>query len=221
MKPDFFEENGSDFLTTTPVQALPSQTTSSVSHIPDLHTMEDVPDVQVKKNINSSVDTALMKKNTIEESIARDAESVKAGLRQAPKSPIEKLKILVDKGTIVKDFDAFGVKWQLRALDQSDVVNAYDDADTFASNSGKYAAIKLTTVCYAIEQMDGVSIFEWFPDIKKSDYSNNNFYYIQAIRRAIAKYLSAMPDIVIETLFSYYKSVEVERDEALTKLKNL
>lgn len=215
MKPEFFDENGSDFLITDPVNY-----NAQGSSIPDLHKTEELPTPAQVAVINKNVDSKVTAKESIEEKITKDLGLMQSKLAQVPKSPLDKLKSLIERGTLIKTISAFGYNFELRALDQADLIIAFDDADTLASRSGKAPAIKLTLVTQAIESLDGVSIYQWFPDIKLEDFKDNKLAYAQAVRRALRRYLEPMPDAVIEKLYEEYEQLVFERDQALAEVKN-
>jgi hypothetical protein len=220
MKPEFFEENGSDFLITDPIVPNTQQTQQMHSSLPDYHTMEEMPTAQQRVQINNKIDTNLIKQDTVEEKLRLDAEALQQKFNPIQKSPIDKLKQLIDKGSLTKDIDAFGLTFSLRALDQSDIICALDEADSMATLSGRLPAIKLCIVTYSIESLDNVSVYDWFPNIKLLDHANNKFSYANAVRRALRRYLEPMPDSVINTLYKEYEIIEAERDRALSEIKN-
>jgi len=192
------------------------------SPIPDLHTTEQLPNAERRAQINQKVDQTMNKIDTVEDRIRRDvAEAQKTKFQGAPKNPKEVLKQLISKGEHTEDFDIFGHKWTLRALDQGDTLLSLDEVkDTLSTQSGRVMSVMFGTIIYSLEAIDDVSVYEWFEDIKLSDFNMNRMEYHVAVRRALRAYLEALPPNVIDILYEKYLEMEERRGAAIEELKN-
>jgi hypothetical protein len=216
MKPDFTDMSGDQFLITPEV----AQAQVSAANFPEYQNIEPIPTSLEMKAVQKDIDTKMLKEITIDEKIKEDVKTIQRKMDPIPKSSIDKLKELVALGSLEKDVEVFGHIWTLRALDQTDKTNAYEESDNIASQAGRIPALMMTTVAHAIEKLDGVSVYSWFPDIKLEDYKSNRYAYAGAVRRAVTRYLEPQADFVIEMLYSEYLKIESERNKVLSELKN-
>ena len=77
----------------------------------------------------------------------------------------------------------------------------------------------ISQIVYAIEALDGISVYEWFSDIiKRSEYDTSEEYKV-AVRRVVRRYIEEMPPEVINQLDILYTEVEKNRSEAILELK--
>ena len=110
--------------------------------------------------------------------------------------------------------------WELRALEQSDILCAADDVrDTADGQLGYLNSFTFAKLVFAIEGIDGYSIYELFPDILPTTFLNK-IDYIIAIKMALRAYLLAFPVPVVDELIEHHMRIEKVRDEKITKLKN-
>lgn len=203
-------------------QEIVPQVRTSESDIPDIHKMEGMPNAARRMEIQQHVNNQLDKVENIETQIKKDVESAqKKKFEGSPKTPKEVLKSLIAKGEYTENFQLFGQTWTLRALDQGDTILSLDEVrDSIETASGRVLALMFGTVTYSIEAINGQPVYEWFEEIKLSAFNNDRMEYHVAIRKALRKYLEAMPPGVIDTLYEKYLELDSKRAKALEELKN-
>ena len=225
--------NSNDFLTGEDIQQTPvsnsfqtppppNLNSGTTNDIPDLEKMESVPNVSRRQEINQMVDENVVAKVTsIEDQIQNDIKNAqKKKFEGKPTHPKDVLKQLIAQGEYVEDFRLFGHVWTLRALDQGDQLMSLDEVkDSIETASGRVVAMMFGSVVFSVQAIDGLSIYEWFDEIKITNFENNMEYHI-AIRKAFKKYLEAMPPTVIESLYEKYMELDDKRNEAVNELKN-
>lgn len=192
------------------------------SGIPDLENMEGTPSAHRRQQINQMVDDKVIAKVTsIQDQIQKDiAEAQKKKFEGRPSHPKDILKQLIAQGEYVEDVQLFGHIWTLRALDQGDQLMSLDEVkDTLETASSRVIAMMFGSVVFSVQAIDGISIYEWFDEIKITAFNDNMEYHI-AVRKAFKKYLEAMPPSVIEVLYEKYMEVDEKRNKALDELKN-
>lgn len=192
--------------------------------IPDLHKLEGVPSANRRAEIAESVMKQFDGLNKVEEfenKIRKDVEEAqKKKFEGVPKSPKDILKSLIAKGEYTKEYELFGQKWTLRALDQNDTLLALEEIkDDYETQSGRLMAMLFGTVVYCIEAINGIPVYQWFDDIKLSNYKDRMEYHV-AVRKALRLYLEAMPPVVLDAIYDKYTELDLERQEALNELKN-
>lgn len=190
--------------------------------IPDLEKLEGTPSVNRRQQINQMVDEQIMTKvSTVEDQIQKDIQNAQKKKFEGKAShPKDILKQLIAVGEYVDDFKLFGHTWTLRALDQGDQLMSLDEIkDSLETASGRVIAMMFNTVVYSVQAIDNISIYEWFDEIKITNFRDNMEYHI-AVRKAFKKYLEAMPPAIIEILYEKYLEVDEKRNEALDELKN-
>lgn len=218
--------NSSDFLTGEELQGIPNGTEVSAmdadSSIPDVHTLESVPNTHRRAEIEQQVDQKFNKIDTLEDKIQRDVQDAQQRkFESVPKSPKDILKHLIAKGEYTENVELFGHTWKIRALDQSDTLLAMDEIkDTIETQSGRIMGLMFGIMIYAIEAVDGISIYEWFEDIKLSDFRNDRMEYHIAVRKALRRYLEALPPAIIEAFYEKYLALEEKRNVGIEELKN-
>jgi len=191
--------------------------------IPDVHKLEDLPNKNQRAQIAKDIDQQVSPKlQTIEEKIQQDIENAqKQKFANTPQTPKEVLKSLIAKGEYKEDFRLFGQKWTLRGLDQEDLLLSLElVSDLQSTQSGRLVSLMFGTILYSIDAINDVSLYDWFEDIKLADYNNDRKQYHIAVRRALSKYLGAMPPIVIDTLYEKYTELEERRNAGFSELKN-
>ena len=194
-------------------------------NIPDLHKEMPAPSPQEGADRLEDIGTNMLKQTAytkISEVVQNlKAEQLSPAASTTLKSPIDKLKSLISKGTLTCDFKAYGITWTFKTLDQADKIGLYDDADKYAANSGRVPAIELMAVAYSLEAIDGQSVYTFFPnEITLEKCENNKYLFIAAIRKAVASYLQGFPQTCISVLYNAYWDLEIDKEKALSELKN-
>ena len=183
------------------------------------------PTSQQRTQINNKVDdiltTEMMNKEILDEKIRQDIASVKSSPSiELENTPQDILKSLIARGEYREDKELFGHIWTLRALNQRDILLAFNDIKgDMESVAVRVTSVMISQIVYAIEALDGTSVYEWFTDIiKRSDFSTTEEYKI-AVRRTLRRYLEEMPPDFISKLDIAYTQIEKTRNEALLELK--
>ena len=229
MIPDYGRSiSGDEFLLTDdqimPPKELtaPTTPTERVPVVPSgmPHTFEDIPNPAYQREIKSEADTKVMKQMARDQNIDADLLAVRKKFNSVPKSPLDVLKELVAKGTITKNFELFGQTWTLRSLDQSDYIQIFEESDRLAEASGRLASLKLISVVYSLEALNGSAVYNWFSDIKLEEYGNDRQAFMIAIRRAVRRYLEMSALHVVDTLYEKINEIESEQRMAIDELKN-
>ena len=211
----------SDFLTDEDMHSeTPVENTQPI--MPDVHKMDSMPNPLKRAEIHKRIDKQFSKLDTVEEAIQRDVVAAQQKkFVSIAKNPKDILKELIAQSEYSEEFKLFGHMWTIRAIDQGDVLLALDEIkDTLTTQAGRTTAYLFGTVAYSIEAIDGISVYEWFDDIKLQDYGNDQMQYFIAVRRALAKYLKAMGSKIIDEFYERYIEVETKRNAALEELKN-
>lgn len=191
------------------------------SDIPDLHTEDATPGAARRMDINKTIDTLVSKTATVDETVQRDLDAVRGKYAASPMDPKNILKNMIKKGEYKQDFKLFDHVWTLRALDQQDTLLALDEVrDSLETVMGRTVALTFAYIVYSLEALDGVPIYEWFPEIKLSDFNNNKMEYILAVKRALKRYMEALPPTIINSLYEKYLEVDDSRNKGLEELKN-
>jgi len=211
-----------------PVQSQPQLSTAqnivnSQPPIPDLHTDSDseIPNATQRRVLETQSQSAEpSKEDLIKEKIQQDLKQNLA-MKGAPQHPLDVLKSLIVRGEYKEDITLFQQVWTLRALDQSDMLLALDEvSDMLESSVGRLTAVAFAQIVYALEAINGITIYEMFKDtIKPVDYPNQMSYII-AVKKALRRYLEHFPPVVIDSLYTAYMEVDKKRNEALNQLKN-
>ena len=188
---------------------------------PDLHTSKTELNRIDKQNINSAVNNVINKEALVEEAVKRELENIK--YKNVPNSPRDLLKDLIMKGELRKVYRIYGYDWELRALDQGDILLAVDDIkDSTETTAGRMVSIAFSKVVYSIEKINNIPIYEFFPAILPTDpkFGGEKLNYVIAIKKALRAYLLAMPQRIVDEVYEKYVELEAERDKALDDLKN-
>ena len=218
MKPDSF---GDEFITTDDDELDAAISPSEVEDVPALHKLEDVPSVSEQKPLKMGADTKVMKQMVRDDLISSDVEQIRQKMIAVPKTPLDTLKELIARGSFTKDFDLFGHRWTFRSLDQADYIQIFDESDAMAETSGRFESLKLVSIAYSIEALDGIPVFDWFPgDITLDQYKNNRQHFMLAIRRAVRRYLEVNARSTLTKLYEKVQEVEILQAQAVEELKN-
>ena len=110
--------------------------------------------------------------------------------------------------------------WTIRALNQGDLITAFNDIqDDGSAALGKMSTLVLSQIAYAIDAMDGVPVYEWFPDLIKRAEFNTTEEFKMAVRRIVRRYLEKMPADILKEFDNAYATIEKKRNEAIAELK--
>jgi hypothetical protein len=170
---------------------------------------------------NKLTDEAL-NKEILDEKIRQDiAASKNMKTSGDARSPRDFLKLLIAKGEYKEDVVIFGQTWTLRALNQGDIISAFNDIKDFSSTvEGKINTVLLSQISFSIEALNGISIYEWFSDVvQRNEFSTTEEYKV-AVRRVIRRYFEQMSNSVIKEFDVAYGKIETKRNEAIAELKN-
>jgi len=198
------------------------QHTNQSNYIPP-----EQPNMQQRNQINNKVDGILteqmINKEILDEKIRQDIAAVKASPKiESGSTPKDILKSLIAQGEHKEDVELFEHTWTLRALNQRDILAAFNDIKgDVESVAGRVTSVMVSQIVYSIEALDGIPVYEWFNDIiKRPDFATNEEYKI-AVRRALRRYIEEMPPEFINQLDAAYTSIEKNRNEALLQLKKI
>ena len=164
--------------------------------------------------------TAALKKEIMEEMANEELRDSKPSLEKIPDNPKDALKFLIAKGDFTKTIRMYGSNWTLRALDQRDITLALDNIKMdMESETARMSALMFIQVVYSIEAINGISIYEWFPEVKRENY-NKKEEYILAVKNQLKVYLEHVPPYVIDSFYTEYSAIENERAKLFAELKN-
>jgi hypothetical protein len=168
--------------------------------------------------INSDILAKEIDKEDVEEMFEREISSPKVqGIAETPE---DIFKHIISRGEYSETVEIWNYKWTMKALNHGELISALDGMkDSLASQAGRVTALAFTQVLYAITAINGISIYEWFPKIKRSDYPDIASYK-EAVRRGFKVYFAKFPPTLIDDLYEAYAKIEVKRKEALESLKN-
>ena len=206
-----------------PINAFPKPPIQN--NIPDLHNVElnaNAAERKVAMNNPLGTTTERLKQEIMNEMIEQDIASATNPTGIAlPENPKDALKFLIAKGQYTKNVKLYGFTWTMRALDQRDVLLAYDSIKLdMESDAARVATIMFIQVIYSIEAINGKSIYEWFPEIIASNYTKKEEYFL-AIKMALKTYFEHMPSYFIDSFYMEYNKIEEERAKIFEELKNL
>lgn len=183
--------------------------------IPDLHKEEQLVSAQDKASINEKFDRQIL----AHEKAEMAAQSLR-NKNEPIKTPQDIFKSLIAFGDHKEKIKLYQHVWELRCLDQSDILAASDEVNDYSEGRvGYLTSYTFSKLVYAIESIDGISIYELFSDINYQDYSSK-VTYITAVKRALRSWLLALPDVIIMDLIDAYLEMENKRAEEIRKLKN-
>ena len=183
------------------------------------------PTAQEFKKIDEKISTqftqSAIDREVMQERIIEGVESARtAKVDPYSKNPRDILAGLIAKGYYTKDVEIFNQMWTLKALSQRDILLAFNEiTDDNITRIGQTTAMLFGQIIYAVEAVNGLSIYEWFSEIDRSKFSNTESFQL-AVRRAFLRYLEQMPNSVINKFIEKYNEVEEERNKAVFELKN-
>jgi len=177
---------------------------------------------EIDDEIRKKVTDEALNKEILNEKIRQDIQNSKnTPVDAKTRTPKEFLKELIAKGEYKEDIEIFGQKWTIRALNQGDIIAAFNDiTDWSITTEGKLNTVLLSQIAFSIEAMNGVSVYEWFSDIVQRNTFATTEEYKVAVRRVLRRYLEQMPNGVIKQFDVAYAQVEEKRNEAIAELKN-
>jgi len=227
LNPDNVGLSPNDFITGNQGQQPNPFQKANITNIPDLHKVDINSTPQARQQVmeKAEMNTSKLKSEILEERITQDINSAKSASHAMeksafPDSPKDILKQLIAQGEYQETVDIFGHKWTFRALDQRDLLLAAEMVkDDLSSATARMSAIIFLQVVFSLEEIDGISIYECFKDIKSVDYNSREEYSL-AVKSALKKYLEHVPPQVINLFYDEYKRIEDKRNKALENLKN-
>jgi hypothetical protein len=193
--------------------------------VPDLHKSTEPPTTQEsREEIRMNVPPLNLREAILDEQLNQDVASAKKDDRDKPingkTSPKDVLKYLIARGDYQDTFELYGAKWTMRALDNRDVLLAFDEMkDDIQTQAGRISALMFAQVMYSIEAINGTTLPDWFPEVKPKDYDSREAYMV-GVRHQLRKYLEHMPSSVIDTLYTEYTKIDNARNKALEEIKN-
>jgi hypothetical protein len=213
----------------TPNMIIPQQPLNAMGQkgmpVPDLHKSTEVPTThESREEIRANIPPINLREAILDEQLNQEVASAKIENRNSPidgkTSPKDVLKYLIARGDYQDSFNLYGAKWTMRALDNRDVLLAFDEMkDDIQTQAGRISALMFAQVMYSIEAINGVTLPDWFPEVKSKDYDSREAYMV-GVRHQLRKYLEHMPSSVIDTLYMEYTKIDTARNKALEEIKN-
>ena len=191
-------------------------------NIPDLHKEQMEIPLKERKEVMDKpiISHAQLRDELIDERIQQEILSAKGISDKKVSTPRDILKQLIIRGDYQETIDYLGSKWTIRALDQRDLLLASELITEDASTeTAKLYYIVFAQVLFSIEAIDGISVYEMFPDIKPIDFDKREKFNLK-IRNALKSYLMHFAPQIIDDFYTEYKRIEKIRNDALSDLKN-
>lgn len=169
-----------------------------------------------KRSLVSSTNEELLN-----EQIAQEITMSKKEDEKKATSPEDILKSIISKGEYIETREICGYKWELKALNQEELLEAFDKSASFKdSQQGQFSALMFEQIVHSIVSINDIPVTEFFPDkVRRSDFMDTSSY-VKAVRRTLSVYLKKFPPTVIDELYNAYLEVETKRNEAVQHLKN-
>jgi hypothetical protein len=182
--------------------------------------VEESPNANVKQKINNEVEGSFDHSKIVEERLKTEADSANPKYGSTMDTPKNVLKNLINKGSHEEEVTLYGVKWRMRALDQSDELLAIDEIkDDFTTMAGRLTSVAFARVVYSIEAINGVQLSDIFTEIDKNSYESI-IAYRYALKRQLKNYLESFSPDIINDLYEKYNEVIENRNKGLVALKN-
>lgn len=182
--------------------------------------VEESPNASVKQKINTEVNDEFDHSKIIEERLKVEADSANPKYGGTLDTPKNVLKNLINKGSHEEEVTLYGVKWKMRALDQSDELLAIDEIkDDFTTMAGRLTSVAFARVVYSIEAINGVQLSDIFTEINKNNYESI-LAYRYALKRQLKNYLESFSPEIINDLYEKYNEIVENRNKGLIELKN-
>lgn len=176
---------------------------------------------EINETVRAQISDEMLNREILDEKIRQDIENSKrADTTSKALLPRDYLKALIAKGEYSESVVIHGATWTFRALNQADLIMAFGDVqDSDISLVGRASILTLSQIAYAVEAINGFSVYEWFPDLfKRSDFNTTEEFKL-AIRRTVRRYIERLPNSVIAELNDAYAKIEKKRNEAIAELK--
>ncbi len=137
---------------------------------------------------------------------------------------LEALNKLIAKGEYSEIKEVAGVKWEMAALDEDDLLAAQRDAVTLGlheSDNGRYNAVRLGVLSFSLRSVNGSPIYEMFKnEINAKDFSKNQDAYRNILRLTLRSYIGKLAPTIIDKLWDEYVNIATKRDKELNEVKN-
>ena len=214
------ELNPTDFMTQETTN--PQAKNPIAFGIPDLHNSGFTSNPNERKEAVkvAAKSTNNINQEIIDERIKMNITEAQGGKPPTPKDPKDILKYLIAKGSLEEKVMVSGHLWTMRALDQRDLMLIMEQLkDELESQTARVTSIMFYQVIYSIEAVDGISIYEWFPEIQESKFASKESYII-AVKNAIKEYFLHMPNSTIDEFYGKYSEIENKRSKAIEEIKN-
>lgn len=187
---------------------------------------DSIPELHKEQQLFTKSSRQFVKDNYSREVLAQEraemaADSAKSS-RNGAQVPLAKdvFADIITAGGYREIVRVAGHDWEIRAIEQSDLLCAADDVrDTSDGQLGYLTSFNFAKLIYAIEGVDGYSIYELLPDVLPAKFVNKIDYVI-ACKHSVRAYLLAFPTSVIDDLIEQHLRIEQAREDKLQKLKN-
>jgi hypothetical protein len=221
--PEYVGDNSTDNAVMPPKQQRPQQQPPQRTIVAEPQAPRLAPQEmqEVIEQVATQYPQSVIDQEVMQERITQGIESAKtAKVDPLSKDPKSILAGLISRGYHTKDVEIFNQKWTLKALSQRDIMLAFNEVtDTNITRLGQTNALLFGQIVYAVEAVNGIPIYEWFPEIDRSKFSSTEAFQF-AVRRAFLSYLEQMPNSIINAFINKYNEVEEERNKAVFELKN-
>jgi hypothetical protein len=145
-------------------------------------------------------------------------QSIKSAIKQ-PISDV--LNNLIKKGQITETFHVFDIDWEMRLLNQDDLLNVQKEtiskglSESFTS---RFSSNIIETLSTAIMSINGKPINSIFKDVNKNDYDTEDGYNT-VIRNKLRTYLGKLATDILDELFNRYTELNNKRVKEINELK--
>ena len=137
---------------------------------------------------------------------------------------LEALNSLIAKGEYSEIKEVAGIKWEMSALDEDDLLAAQRDAVTLGlheSDNGRYNAVRLGILSFSMRSINGSPIYEMFKsEVNVKDFPKNQDAYRNILRLTLRSYIGKLAPTVVDKLYDEYVEIAIKRDKELSKIKN-
>lgn len=143
-------------------------------------------------------------------------------VQKSKSSALESLSKLIKQGEHSDTKEVYGIKWELAALDEEDMIASQKDAVSLGlenSENGRLRATKIAVLSYSIRAINGEPPFQMFSNFKMDDFPSKELYR-EVLRATLRTYIGKLPPTAIEKLWDAYIDVAVARDKKLDAIKN-
>src|SRR5271157_1343386 len=103
----------------------------------------------------NQLDTATINQQILDETVNQEKATKK--IPKETKNPKDFLEQLISFGEYKGEVEVMGAKWTMRALEQGDYLQAFDDVkDDLTSQAGRVTTLMFAQVVFAIEALNGI-----------------------------------------------------------------